>query len=83
MATIDKLNERGLSNNVCELSSTMHECLPTKTKVTQYYLQKDYQTVITSRRDSVIKVSGLMHSDAFKGRLGFSSTVIISTLYYY
>ena len=56
---IDKLNGRGLSNTLC------HERLLKKTKVMQYWLQKDYQTVPTSWNVSIIKVSGRMCSDAF------------------
>ena len=62
---VDKLNRRGLSNTMrCE-------CLPKKTKVIHYYLQKDYQAVPTSQNISFIKVSRQMRSDAFKRRLGF------------
>ena len=57
---IDKLNGCGLSN------TALHECLPKKTKVTQYQLQKDYQAVPMSQSISIIKVSGRMHSDTFK-----------------
>ena len=35
----DKLNGHGLNNTAC------HEPLPKKTKVMQYWLQKDYQQV--------------------------------------
>ena len=52
---IDKLNGHGLSNIV------HRECLPKKPKETQYWLQKDYQAVPTSRNVSLIKVSGWMH----------------------
>ena len=44
---INKLNRRGLSNTVDR------ERLPKKTKVTQLYLQKDYQAVPTSRSISI------------------------------
>ena len=70
---INKLNEFGLSNTV------HRECLPKKTKVKQYWLQKDYQGVPASRNVSIIKVSGQMHSNTFKRRLGFHFTVIILT----
>ena len=69
---VDKLNGHGLSN------TARHEHLPKKTKVTQYQLQKDYQTVPTSWNISIVKGSGHVQNDAFK-RLGFSFTVIILT----
>ena len=62
---IDKLNGCALSN------TAHHERLPKKTKVTQYWLQKDYQAVPTSQNVSIIKVSGRMRSDTFKRTLGF------------
>ena len=41
------------------ISNTVHcDCLPGKTKVKQYKLQKDYQVVPTSRSISNIKVNG-------------------------
>ena len=70
---VDKLNGRGLSNTAC------CECLPNKAKVTQYWQQKDYQAVPTRWSVSMIKVSGRMRSNAFRTRLGFHFTVIIST----
>ena len=39
--------------------------------------KKEHPTVATRQSTSVIKVSGQMHSDAFKRRLLFSFTVII------
>ena len=70
---VDKLNGHGLSN------TARHKRLPNKTKVTQYWLQKDYQAVPTSWNVSIIKVSGRMRSNAFKRRLGYCFTVIILT----
>ena len=49
---INKLNGRGFSNSACR------EHLPMKTKVMQYWLQKDYQAVPTHWNVSIIKVSG-------------------------
>ena len=48
---IDKMDGCGLSNTACR------ECLPKKTKVTQYWLQKDYP-IKTRCSASVVKVSG-------------------------
>ena len=65
---INKLNGCGLSN------TARRERLPKKTKVTQYWQQKDYQAVPTRRSVSMIEVSGRMRSDAFKTGLGFRFT---------
>ena len=73
---INKLNGLGLSN------SARHERLPKKTKIMRYWLQK-YQAIVTSRCISVIKVSGRICSNAFKNRLAFSFTVIISATFCY
>ena len=69
---VDKLNGHGISN------TARPERLPKKTKVTQYWLQKDFQAVPASQNVSII-MSGQMHSDAFKRRLGFHYTIIILT----
>ena len=46
---VDELNGRGLFN-------TAHrECLPKKTKVMQFWLQKDYKAVPTHWNASVIR----------------------------
>ena len=63
---VDEMYGHGLSN------SERCESLPKKTKV--------MPTVATRQRASIIKVSGLMHSDTFKRSLGLNFTVII--LYY-
>ena len=42
-----------------------------KTKAMRYWLQKEHPTVATRWSTSVVKVSGRMHSDAFKRRLAF------------
>ena len=68
---INELNGHGLSNSV------HHECLPKRTNIMRYLLQK-YQAIVTSRSVSVIKVSGRIYSDTFKTRLAFGFTVIIS-----
>ena len=71
---LDELNERSLSNTMC------HEHLPKKTKVTWYLLvTKELPSSTNKSQLSFIKVSGQMHSDAFKIRLDFHFTVIIST----
>ena len=64
-----KMDGRGHFN------TARRERLPKKTKMTQYQLQKG----LPERQSaSFIKVSGQMLSDAFKRRLAFSFTVIIS-----
>ena len=62
---VDKLNGRDVSN------TARRERLLKRTKVTQYWQQKDYQAVPTRQNVSMIEVSGQMRSDAFRARLGF------------
>ena len=54
----NKLNGHGSSN------TARHERLPKKSKVMQDYSYRS-QTIATSWSNSVIKVSGQMHRDAF------------------
>ena len=68
---INKIDERGLIN------TAHHEHLLKKTKVTWYVLATE--GLPEQRSTSIIKVSGQIHSDAFKRRLAFSFTVIILT----
>ena len=68
--SIDKMDGRGHFN-------TAHrERLPKKTKVMWYVLAT--KGLPKRQSPSFIKVSGQMHNNAFKRRLAFSFTVIIS-----
>ena len=67
---VNKLNGHDLSN------SAHCERLSKKTKIMRYWLQ-NYLAIVTSWSISVIKVSGQIHSDAFKNRLAFGFAVII------